>query len=376
MPASIVEVVPSPTRPRPVTDVDTAFMAGFSALGTTSEAIEINSPADIEAKLGERDSTYPWLYDALDVFFAEGGGRAYVARRTGPNPVKASKTLQDSESADTVKVEALNVGAYGNDIDVEVTASDTERTLTVYYDDALVETHSGLASRADFADITSDYVAVSLTGTSTSIPAALEKTALTGGDDDAADSTETELGTALDLFDKDLGPGQVLAPGVTDGDSHGVLAEHAAENNRLAFLDAPNTSTVATVTSSAETVTTGEYSRYAAMFAPWPVIAGPLQGQTREVSPAAMAAALAARSDRAGNPPDEPAANTNGDSAIASALAVTSWTDTNRETLNDAGVNAFKQRNGGGVTLFGYRTLVDPDVDNKWVPLGAARVLM
>jgi phage tail sheath protein FI len=119
----------------------------------------------------------------------------------------------------------------------------------------------------------------------------------------------------------------------------------------------------------------GQYARTAAMFAPWVKVPGPLQGQERTVPPSAVAAGLMARNDLAGVAPDEPAANTNGDSATATSLSVTSWTDANRETLNDAGVDAFKSRRGT-ITLWGYRTLYDPDIDQKWVELGAARVLM
>jgi hypothetical protein len=93
------------------------------------------------------------------------------------------------------------------------------------------------------------------------------------------------------------------------------------------------------------------------------------------VPPSAVAAGLMARNDLAGVPPDEPAANTNGDSATGTDLSVTTWQDADRDTLNAAGVDAFKSRRGT-ISLWGYRTLYNPATDEKWVPLGSARVLM
>lgn len=374
-PSTIIEVISTPSARQAVTTVDTAFVVGFADKGTATEALEITSLAEFETELGDRITARPYLYDTADVFFREGGSRLYVGRRLGPTPVKASKTLQDSAPANTLLVEALHYGADGNNIAIEVIVDGANRDFVVYYNDVEKERFENIASRAAFAALTSNYVDVSLTGTSVLLPAALAKTTLTGGTDDAANSTTTELQEALDLFTADLGPGQVLSPGSTDEDSHELVAQHAFDFNRFAFLDAPDTATLATIETAATAIRDGSYARVAAMFAPWHKVPGPLQGQERTVPPSAVAAGLVARSDLAGNAPDIPAANTNGDSIAATSLSVTTWIDADRETLNDAGVNAFKSRRGT-ITLWGYRTLYNPDIDQKWVPLGGARLLM
>lgn len=376
-PMQIVEVVSTPTVQAAVTTVDTAFIGGFAAKGSTSSVIEITSPAQITTQLGDRDNAVPWLWDALDVFFREGGARAYVGREVGPAPVAASKILMDTAGSPvaTLKVSAKTVGTDGNNISVAIDASGGNFTISIYYKDVLKETLGPVADRASAAALVSNYVDIALNGSSTLDPATLAKTALTGGVDDHASVTTTQLSAALALFVKDLGPGQVLFPGVTDSASQALIAAHADEFDRIALLDAPNTATLATIETAAAAIQGSEYARSCAMFAPWLIVPGPLQGQERTVPPSTVAAGLMARSDLAGNPADVPAANTNGDSASATTMAITTWTDDDRNELNDAGVDAFKSRRGT-ITLWGYRTLQDPDTDTKSVPLGAARMLM
>lgn len=374
-PTTIIEVVGTPPARSAPTAIDAAFMVGFSEKGPLDRAVTVTSIGGFEAQLGPRVTATPWLYDAADCFFREGGARLHVAREVGPAPVKASLTLQDSVPADTLKVEALTPGIGGNRISVEVTVQSSNFTLNVYVDDVLKETFPGLADRAAATAVVSNLVAVSLTGASSNDPAALAKTALTGGADDHANATTTQLSASLALFVADLGPGMVLAPGVTDSAAQALIAQHAFEHDRMAFLDAPDTPTLATIEAAASAIRNGNYARTAAMFAPWLVVPGPLQGQERVVSPAAVAAGLVARSVNAGNPPDVPAANTNGDSVAARDLNVATWADQDRDELNVAGADAFKDRRGT-ITLWGYRTLYDPDTDEKWVPLGAALALM
>lgn len=375
MPATIIEVVSTPPARSAPTAIDAAFMVGFSEKGPVDSAVTVASLGEFEQRYGPRVAATPWLYDSADVFFREGGARIHVGREVGPAPVKASLTLQDSAPADTLKVEALTPGIGGNRVSISVTVQAPAYTILVFVDDKLEETFPGLADRAAGAAVVSDHIKVSLTGASVLDPAALAKTPLTGGVDDHASATTTQLSASLALFVADLGPGMVMAPGVTDEASQALIAAHAFGRDRVAFLDAPDTATVATIKTAATAVRGGAYARTSAMFAPWLVVPGPLQGQERTIPPSAIAAGLVARSVNAGNPPDTPAANTNGDSASATTLAVTAWADTDRDALNDAGVDAFKDRRGT-VTLWGFRTLYDPATDEKWVPLGGALLLM
>lgn len=376
-PGFTYEAVSTPPTRAAVTTVDQAFMVGFSEKGSTSEPILITSQADITSKLGTRPSDVPYLWDALDLFFREGGRRAWVARRLGPTPVKASKTLKDGSNNDTLIIRAKEYGPDGNNIEYAVGTG----TLTITYNDAVVETFSDLSNRAAYLAVVSDYVDVVTTGSSSDVPANASDTALTGGTDDRDNSTTTELETALAMFGPELGPGQLLSPGSTDSASQALVAEYAADetkqNNRIALLDAPDSATLATVKAAATALRATSYAGRCAVFAPWVIVPGPLQGQERVISPAALAAALMARNDTGGQQPaDVPAAGLlNGRSSAATDLGVTTWTDADRDELNAAGVNAIRSYRSA-IVIWGWRTTYDPDTDDKQVDLGPVRLLM
>lgn len=69
-----------PTRGAP-TDTGTLFVAGTSTAGPLDKATLVRSVADFEAAYTNRAGA-PVLWDYLDVFFREGGSRAYVGRYT------------------------------------------------------------------------------------------------------------------------------------------------------------------------------------------------------------------------------------------------------------------------------------------------------
>ena len=76
-----VSVVPStapPTRGVP-TATDAWFVAGVSDVGDVGEAIAINGLAQFESLVGPRTAGNITLWDAMDVFFREGGARAYLS---------------------------------------------------------------------------------------------------------------------------------------------------------------------------------------------------------------------------------------------------------------------------------------------------------
>jgi hypothetical protein len=378
------EVATTPSaRPAP-TDISVRGIVGFSEKGAVGVPIELNGPADLDRKLGDRPADIPYAWDTCDLHWKEAGSRAkiYFSRRVGPNPVKASKVLKDGAGSplDTIKVEWNEYGADGDNGAIEVAANGSNRDFIVYYNDVEVERFTNIATRTAAAALAGDYVTFSATGTSTALPAVLAKTSLTGGDDDRANSTTTELEDALQVFGPELGPMELSSPGSTDSSSQALVAQYAADeslqNNRVAILDAPNTATISTITTAATAIRGGEYAAACMMVAPWVEVPGPLQGQTRTVPPSALAGGLMTRLDLASQPADVPAAGLlNGRSAAVTGLAVTSWTDDDRDTLNAAGVSAIRvYRNS--IVMWGYRSLYDPDVDGKFVDFGPARLQM
>lgn len=187
--------------------------------------------------------------------------------------------------------------------------------------------------------------------------------------------TPTDLTGGLDLLTKDLGPGQVLVPGSagTDEDAHTDLLGHAAATNRIALLDPPaGDLTAAALITLAGTLSTAPEARYGALFAPTALVpAYAIGGALRTVPYSAIAAGIIARVDAIYSP-NVPAAGDLGRSRFAVDLAST-YTDTERADLNDAGVNLARLIYGG-VQTYGYRTLAEQATG--WVALSNARLNM
>lgn len=371
LPGSLVinrDAPPARTAP---TDTGTWFAAGFADFGPTDEAVKVRSLKEFKSAFGGRVNSGS-LCDSVETFFREGGSVCYVARVVGPAAANASVTIDS-----TVDVEAKYPGAFGNGLNVEVEAgsqSGTFRFVVTHDSDASVsETSPDYATVADAEDWDSAYVTITDNAGSASDPS-VGTYSLSGGSDDYASATDSDWQTALDLFVADLGPGQVSYPGRTTATAHSQLLQHAEDTNRIALLDAADTATVATLTAAAAAASILPGASRGALFAPWAKIAGVSGGSVRTVPYSAVQAGLEARRDASGLNPNVPAAGVNGQPVSVIELAQ-SWTDDDRETLNDAGVNVAKLVYGGPRT-YGYRTLVDPDTDpNNW-QLGNSRLRM
>jgi phage tail sheath protein FI len=368
-----------PPRSAP-TDTGVWFVAGTSDQGTAIAPIQINSMTDFVRLLGARQ-TYSVLYDALELFFREGGSAAYVARVVGPGAIIATRNLVDSGAGVSLVVKALGPGAYGNSIKVAVVAATGGGLFQIsVYDtnNVLLENSGDLTTQADAIawSASSQYVRVTLGATSL-IPVvggANVINPLTTGTDDRTNITDAQWLTALNLFVKDLGPGNVSAPGRTTDVGHTQLADHAKNNNRVALLDLPDTATVATLTTSATNAKSTGSGQYAAAFAPWLQMPGIQPNTVRTVPPSALVAGRMAAVD-ASQGPGVPAAGNNGISRYCTGLSQAGWDDTTRDSLNTAGVNVVRML-FGDPTIYGYRSLADPVTNPYWVPLGTVRYLM
>lgn len=186
---------------------------------------------------------------------------------------------------------------------------------------------------------------------------------------------ETNIATALALFTDDLGPGQVSVPGRSTAATHAALLAHGELTNRVAILDAPNTSVVGTLTAAATIAgATVSQERFSGLFAGWSTVAGVTPATTRTIPPSPIVAGIIARNDAAGVVQNQPSAGHYGVSQ--EALSVTpSLTDAEYATLNTNGVNMLRMVQGD-VRVYGFRTLADPTSDPNWLLLSNARVIM
>jgi hypothetical protein len=319
---------------------------------------------------GDRQ-TYSILYDWLDVYFREGGNVAYISRVVGPGATTGTLNLLDAGAAISLVANANGPGAWSSSYKVQVAAGVGSGTFVVRVLDA---SNNVLEDSGDLVDTPaavqwsqfSRYIRLVL-GASANDPAVLAATALSAGNDDRASVTDTQWATALALFSKDLGPGQVVAPGRTSDTAHSQLIAHEQSNNRVAVLDYPDSVLTGTLLASAAAAR----DRAASGFAPWLTVPGVVSGTFRVVPPSALICGLCGRNDPALGA-NHPAAGRFGVSRYAYDLSQAAWTDLNVTTLNAGGVNVIR-RYQGSIQVFGWRST---STDQNWVDFGNARLFM
>lgn len=363
-----------PARIAP-TDTGVWFLSGLTEKGSVMEAILVTSLADAEDKLGARVS-YGSVYDALDVFFREGGSRAYVSRVVGPTSVSAFVMLNDGSAAPTLKVEASSPGDWGNALNIQVVAGTVGGSFVlVVSHDTLgeLERSPDLLDKPEALNWASDSEYVRLTDqASLNDPAVVAVTSLAGGNANTGAVTDTEWTASLGRFSRDLGPGQVSFPGRTTTAAHTALQAHALATSRIAILDAPNVSSKATLLTALSGVRSN--GKWSGMFWPWDIVPGVVSGTDRTVAPSARIAGSIARSDASGSP-NTPAAGENGVARYVTGLSQVALTDADRQELNAAGLDISIVKYGG-VRTYGWRSCANPTTEPDWVNLGNSRMLM
>jgi phage tail sheath protein FI len=351
------------------------FVAGFVGRSRGDAPIDVRGIDEFVAKCGPRE-TYSQLYDALDVFFHEGGSLAYVLPVYGPSPVKASGYVFDqagSTNGDrSLLFTAKDYGDWANGLNVEAVYS----ASTVYFkvshdDDGLLETSPVFASRGAAAAWQSSYVTPTVAD-SNELPRS-QTINLAGGADDHSNAVEGGWNTALGLATRDYGAGMVSMPGRTTDTAHANLLAHAATNHRTALLDAVDTAVVADLLTDVNDVQDGDTDRAGGLFAPWVICPGITPGTTRTAPYSALQAGLIARNASLGLPAGQPAAGIFGVAQYVTGLSQAAWSETDRESLNEGGVNIGRVINGE-VRTYANRTLVDPDARPGWVELSGSRV--
>jgi hypothetical protein len=366
--------VSTSTRPSTATGLTTRsgtyFVAGLTQRGPTDRAVELRSMGDYDRLFGDR-VTYGTLYDDLTTFFAEGGQRAYLCRVVGPAAAAATTTLTGTDgttSVNVLDVTAVDPGAWGNDVTVEVQAGDTADTFTlvVNYGDT-TETHSNLADAAAAAAALETSSLVRGTDLGATVdPDVQGPTALAGGTDDRAAVVAADYVTALDnRATADLGDGAVAVPGQTAGTVGAGLIAHANTTRRIALLSVAAGSTVTDATNAAGALVGTANAEHAGVF--WPHVVIPDgAGGTRTISPEGFVAGLRARTHEQVGAWQAPAGIVYGQGrhAIDTEVAVDSATGS---TADGGQVSAIRMLSAGSgpkrATLYGWRSLSDDDAN-------------
>jgi phage tail sheath protein FI len=382
----------APPRSAP-TDPSVAFIATIAQKGSHLVAALVSSLDGFTSQFGDR-VTNGWGYDVLDQAFREGLSRAYVIRAVGPAPVYATLNLAGTTGT-LLRADAKSVGAWANGaaggVTVEVAngpSGATHKQIIVRYGSpaAIVETSPEYLNATAHTDLaawsaTSSYITLTVMGGTAPLVAAAAAS-LAGGTDDVASITDADWETALGKFGAGLGPGQVSMPGRTTTQAHLDTLEHAAANNRVAILDAPDTALKATLTGAAAALSTaGNARRRGGMFAPWVKVAGSAAGTLRTVPPSAIVLGRIAATDRLAGA-GQPAAGEYGRSTETLEL-VAQFSDADAQEIEAPDVGGFAR---GAVNLlrvinqenliYGWRTLVDKAADPNWWALSWPRLDM
>jgi hypothetical protein len=298
---------------------------------------------------------------AAECFFREGGAKLYTVRAVGVTPVKASASFDGASDA-TMTVTAKYPGAFYNRYRIDVTVDGGDFTVTVKDNvtgDVLeVSDAFSTVTEAVAWSANSDYITITDDVTASDNPVAATNVALTGGTDDRGTTTQTQYDTALDLFTPDLGPGQVFAPGISTSAMATSLSQHAADNNRFALWDLPNSTSKATLLTAASAVTDLADASRLMIIGGYQKIPALVAGVPRTVPRSGSVAGIIARNDiRFGNPNQAVAGDQGfsiGDSVFATDL-VYKPTAADRQDLNEAGVNLGLYYYGA-VRNYGFRT--------------------
>jgi hypothetical protein len=375
-PGTTITVVSSPPPRSQPTDTSVWFVVGLADQGRTDIPTLIRSIDDFNSLMGGRVS-YSSLYDCIETFFREGGSTAYVGRVVGPAAAVASKNLLDGSAAISLVAKAKSPGLWANTWKIAVVAPFVSgyRIQITDPNNVIQEDSGDLADQPSAVawSAYSKYVNITL-GVSTNNPALVAAAVFTGGADDRVNIVDSNWLTALNTFTKDLGPGQVSAPGRTTDVGHTQLCDHAAANNRVALLDSPDTATQATILTSAGNAKTTAHGNYGAFFWPWVVVPGLVAGTTRTVPPSAAVAGAIARTDLSDGP-DTPAAGDKGLLQFGIDLSQAGIDDTTRQTANASGVNVIRNMYGDQ-RIYGWRSLADPVQAAQWLNFGAVRLIM
>ena len=329
---------------------------------------------------------------AVYLYFANGGGQAYVTRVVGTSAAKATRTLVDRTPVtpvNTLVVSALNEGAWGNGINITITDSTITGyfNLIVYYggssDAYIVERWTDISmaasdSRYALSAINgnSNFISVTDAGDSatgvTDNPAVQANTSLASGANGSA-PTSTNIISALSGYDTVRQSLVLNVPGVYDATTINGVISYATGATRLndvfVVIDGEN-DTVSNQLSLAASYTA---SSYAAVYYPQITIADPTAGvgapasATKTVGAGGAIVGLYAATDASRGVFKAPAGL---QTRIAGAVSVTPLTNAELDSLNTASapVNAIRYISGSGIVVMGSRTLKPGYVD-RYVPV-------
>jgi phage tail sheath protein FI len=395
------------TGARPIEGVGTAVAAfvGFADRGPLNQPTLVTNWSQYVQTFGEFiDGAY--LPHAVFGYFLNGGGSAYVVRvganGDGPVGAMAELTAGGETKVGSYRVRALEGGAAGNDITVEISeikpTAETEGDaselfkLVVRRGNRVEETFDNLTTKrgkqnaATVVNAQSKLIRLEEMGTGAALerPAA-GRVALSGGGmpapvpvgaDDYIGDTAARTGfgglEAVDPVTMVAVPDLMSAYQKGMIDLEGVQAVQLAliahcelMGARVAILDPPPGLNAQQIREW-RVDKAGYDSKYAALYWPWIKILDPASGETTFVPPGGHIAGIWGRNDDTRGVHKAPA-----NEVVRGAITLeTTITKNEHDLLNPEGINCIRAFPGRGIRVWGARTLSS---DPAWRYLNVRR---
>jgi hypothetical protein len=374
VPDATVTIQDAPPTPATLNDTGTGFMIGLADRGPVTGQLKpeeaIHSLSEWIAKHGSLQSYNGNEYVSVEGFFADGGSRLFYSRYAGPSAVKASAAVPASSSKFTAT--AKGPGAGYNTIKVGVASS----VVTVKDGTTIVEVSPAMATIADAQSWATNYSKyIDITPLTTGALADSADVPLASGADDRTNVTDTERQAAVNRFGRDLGPGQIGAPGDTRTAMHTILATHALTYERAAVGDCPDSATAATAAAPGPVARAlgRDLARHIRLLGDWVSVPGTSAGTTRMAPPSGIYMGLCARNDAERNPAHAVAGQRSYSRFALGTHYQRSQTDL--QTFADNGIIPFVV-DGGLVQPMDDITPVDSTIDEEWWAASGNRMVM
>lgn len=363
--------------PFPADDISTRFEVVASERGPVGVPIECRSFGQVRQYLGDHTTTS--TLRAVESYFAEGGTRAVLSRVVGPGARYATLVLSDATKG-VLTVRAAGHGTWYHGVRVAVAGtSGSERTITVTLNGSVL-VRGTCSSTAEAIELigSSGYVTASavtvdpgvwpvVTGTDAPLADGVN-------DNDVTRITDSAVGRALDAFDEDLGAGSVCASAWDSREVLAALANHAAAANRFARGDLGQSLDVEGMKTRAAEIRSLPNARYIQLLAGWLTIS--VAGVTLPVPPSGVHTGREALADRENGPgPGQPCAWSFGEYRTPTGVVKT-FSRTDRETLNDAGITVIVQDSQGAIFAEDAITAIDGTRYPQYAEVAAMRVTM
>lgn len=327
------------------------------------------------------------VHTAALLFFSNGGSQAYFTRVVDPSADSATITFADRASSpnDTLTLNAKNVGAWGNAINVSITNSAVLGAfdVTVFYQGTaatnIVERFTDLTMTptdnryaVSVINSQSNYLsAVNENSATTSltlrIPVLATNESLAAGTPAVAGIDEAEIAAAVNAFDVIQSSLVLNAPGVTGATAVNLITSYAENRGDVFVVIDPIQGSAANQITRADSYTA---TSYGAVYYPEIVIKDPTittQGVTVPASPGGAVVGLYLATDASRGVFKAPAGLA---ARLGGAVSVAPLTNSELDNLNSnsAAVNAIKFVPGSGIVVMGSRTL-DGSYVSKYVPV-------